>query len=468
MPKAKKTHKGKRYCATCYPRLFKRRLCDGCGNFARLPVFDLSARCNSCARNKPCARCGKEGFSIGLMTSYGPVCKPCVPYFKEPEPCEACGKLSRRLAKNTQTGLRSCPKCSGPAAATCSACRRHRVLVRDALGNKLCRTCHVQGAIACGGCGQSMPAGRGNECENCYWRRSFKSRLDIDLAGFRTTEMSKVFRDFGSWLLDEIGPKPASLKVHQYYLFFSLIEKHWGQIPTYEHLLVKFGADGLRKARVPMRWLQEACDIVINEAVREHHSETRRIAEMLENVVDPRSHEILQRYYTCMLAKVEQGSTSLRSIRLALRPAVDLIHLASSDAGGVPVQDTLKRFWQVFPGQLAAVTGFVNFLNRTFDLKLEVRPDGRWMEKSRRQKRERALIDLIRERRDDDDFERKWIAAAIAYFHGVSRVSSKQLVYTVTTYKSVPGFNVTHGENELWVPSGDGFFEYKNRHFGSD
>lgn len=313
-----------------------------------------------------------------------------------------------------------------------------------------------------------MPAGRGHECEKCYWHRSFKSRLNIDLSGFRAAEMSKAFGDFGSWLVEEIGPKPASLKIHQYYLFFSLIEKHWGQIPTYEQLLGKFGADGLRKAGVPMRWLQEACDIVINEAVREHQSETRRIAEMLESVIDPRSNKILQRYYTCMLAKVEQGSTSLRSVRLALRPAVDLLHLASSDAGGIPIQSTLKRFWHVSPGQLAAVTGFVNFLNRTFDLKLESRPDERWMDKSRHQKRERALIELIRERRHGDDFDRKWIAAAMAYFHGVSRVSSKQLVYTASTYKSVSGFNVIHGENELWVPSSDGFTEFKNRHTGSD
>lgn len=457
MPKAKKTHQGKRYCATCYPRLFKRRMCEGCGNFARLPTFDLAARCNDCARNKPCVRCGKEGYSIGRMTPYGPVCKPCVPYFREPEPCEMCGKLSRRLARNSQSGMRTCPKCSGPAAETCPACRRYRVLVQDASGNKLCGICHDQGKIACGGCGQLMPAGQGRECEDCYWGKSFNNRLVINLAGFKTGDMSKLFGDFGAWLLTEIGPKPAALKINQYFLFFSLIEKQWGQVPTYVQLLNYFGAAGLRKAEVPMRWLQMACNTVVDEAMREHHSETRRVTELLNSVIDPKSNEILKRYHASLLVRVEQGVISLRSVRLSLRPAVDLLHLAGRNANVMPSQSDLERFWHVSPGQLAAVTGFVNFLNRTFDLKLESRPDKRLMEKARREKKEKELLQLIRERRYDDSFDRKWIVVALTYFHGVSRVSSKQLVYTVAPYKTVPGFNVTHGKNQLWVPSCDGF-----------
>ncbi|WP_460149517.1 hypothetical protein [Pseudomonas sp. S3_E10] len=269
--------------------------------------------------------------------------------------------------------------------------------------------------------------------------------------------MSKLFGDFGAWLLTEIGSKPAALKINQYFLFFRLIEKTWGQVPTYEQLLDRFGAGGLRKAEVPMRWLQFACDTVVDEAVREHHSETRRVAELLNSVIDPKSNEILKRYHASLLVKMEQGAISLRSVRLSLRPAVDLLHLAEMNANAMPSQNNLERFWRVSPGQLAAVTGFVNFLNRTFDLKLESRPEKRLMEKARREKKEKELLQLIRDRRDDDDFDRKWIAVALTYFHGVSRVSSKQLVYTVAPYKTVPGFNVTLGENQLWVPSCDGF-----------
>lgn len=302
-----------------------------------------------------------------------------------------------------------------------------------------------------------MPAGKGRECDNCYWLRTFNARLTIDLAGFRTATMSKAFGDFGVWLLKETGPQPAALKIHRHFTFFSEMEKHWGQLATYQQLLESFGASGLRKAELPMRWLRAAGGVVVDELARDHHTEMRRVAELLESVVKPHSKDVLKRYYASLLVKVEQGATSVRSVRLALRPAVDLLHLAGSQGGVLPTQRVLEHFWRSSPGQLAAVTGFVSFLNRTFGSKLEPRPDKRLIEKARRRKKEKALRLLISERQEGGAFERRWIAAALAYFHGLSRLSSQRLTYVAADYKAVPGFNVTHGGDLLWVPSCDGF-----------
>jgi hypothetical protein len=302
-----------------------------------------------------------------------------------------------------------------------------------------------------------MPAGKGRECDDCYWLRTFNARLTIDVAGFSTATMSKVFGDFGAWLLKETGPQPAALKIHRHFMFFSEMEKHWGQLATYEQLLESFGASGLRKAELPMRWLRAVGRVVVDEVAREHHTEMRRVADLLESVVEPNFKDILKRYHANLLVKVEQGGASVRSVRLALRPAVDLLHLAGSQGAAMPTQRTLEHFWHSSPGQLAAVTGFVNFLNRTFMLKLESRPDKRLMEKARRRKKEKALRLLISERQEGGAFERKWIAAALAYFHGISKVSSQRLTYVAADYKAVPGFNVTYGGDLLWVPSCDGF-----------
>ncbi len=280
MNKAKKVHDGKRYCATCYPRLFKRRMCSGCGNFARLPVFDLAVHCVSCARNRPCVRCEKVEFKIGLMSQYGPVCKSCAPYFRESAPCEVCGKLSRRLARKEQTGLRTCPACSR-SASTCPSCRRHRVLVENNQGKRLCKPCNDEGARPCGTCGDQMPAGRGIECEDCYWRRTLKNRLAIDCQGFRSQVMGPLFGSFGEWLQREMEAKKAAARVHAYFDFFSQVDALWGRIPTYEILLEHFHASGLRKAEVPMRWLSEAHGIHARAPVREAHSERRRLGELL-------------------------------------------------------------------------------------------------------------------------------------------------------------------------------------------
>ncbi|WP_330564785.1 hypothetical protein [Pseudomonas yamanorum] len=269
--------------------------------------------------------------------------------------------------------------------------------------------------------------------------------------------MFKVFGDFGEWLLTEIGAKPAALKIHRHFVFFSEMERQWGQLPTYMQLLEVFGAAGLRKAELPMRWIRAVGGVAVDDTVRENHTEIRRVAELLESPVAGEFKDILKRYHASLLVKVEQGGATMRSVRLALRPAVDLLHLAEKQGAGMPSQRVLEHFWYSSPGQLAAVTGFVNFLNRIYGLKLEPRPDKRLMDKARRAKKEKALLLLIRERQDGDAFERKWIAAALSYFHGISRVSSKQLTYSVADYKAVSGFNVTHGDNLLWVPSCDGF-----------
>ena len=97
-----RVHRGERFCQTCYKRLFKRRLCPQCGNFARLPRFEQNAVCLTCENARPCVRCGKTDVRVGMRTPYGPACIACTPYFKPPEPCERCGTPSRWLSRREE------------------------------------------------------------------------------------------------------------------------------------------------------------------------------------------------------------------------------------------------------------------------------------------------------------------------------------------------------------------------------
>ncbi len=78
---------------------------------------------------------------------------------------------------------RLCPRCSTADHGTCSACRRHRLLVVAPNGDALCKACNEQGEIACPSCGNPMPAGRGDACEPCYWTRTCRKRITIGQAG---------------------------------------------------------------------------------------------------------------------------------------------------------------------------------------------------------------------------------------------------------------------------------------------
>jgi hypothetical protein len=62
--------------------------------------------------------------------------------------------------------------------------------------------------------------------------------------------------------------------------------------------------------------------------------------------------------------------STLRSVRLALRPATSLLLLADKTGAKLPDQTTLDRYLVKAPGQKAAITGFVNFLNEQHGLAL--------------------------------------------------------------------------------------------------
>ncbi|WP_311945334.1 hypothetical protein [Halomonas piscis] len=58
--------------------------------------------------------------------------------------------------------------------------------------------------------------------------------------------------------MSTVGPQKAALKINHYLTFFLDLETTWQQVPNYPQLLHHFGAEGLRRVRLPMRWLHEA------------------------------------------------------------------------------------------------------------------------------------------------------------------------------------------------------------------
>ena len=113
--------------------------------------------------DEACIRCGRKGRPTGLRRQEGPVCNTCVPWFREPEPCPRCGRMSRYLARALRLGIDEpvCPTCQRADHAICSACGRHRKLFETDDGRLLCRPCLDEGIRPCLECGSPMPAGRG-------------------------------------------------------------------------------------------------------------------------------------------------------------------------------------------------------------------------------------------------------------------------------------------------------------------
>lgn len=457
MDKAKKVHDGLRYCATCYPRLFKRRICSGCGNFARLHVEEKQPKCRKCELLAPCVRCSRVGRPVGMITPFGPACNSCAHYYKEPEPCEVCGVPSTRLTRvlKIDPNVRCCPSCARKGFATCPNCRRHRVLTPGENGVALCRACTEQGEIRCETCHEPMPAGRGKQCEACSWKKAFERRLRVNVEMFELQHTRRLFIEFGQWLEGHLGAHRAFLRLLNYMPFFDFLTSQPSGIPSYISLLEHFHADGIRKMKTPMLWLKEAYGVEADPLMRENHSEKRRIEELLRSVPNGTASSALGKYHASLMMKVAEGTTTLRSVRLSLRAAVGVLAEASSSLDVLPTQESVRHYLSKTPGQKAAAQGFISYLNRTLGLDLDVTVSKRTLARVKREKLEHELTTMLGSGGSGEAFERSWIKVALMFFHGLTSINKKSLLYDRVSMDAQEGFQVQLGDKEYWVPVPD-------------
>ena len=432
MEKAHRIYKGLSYCSTCYAREFKSKICPKCGAISRLLAKDPDAICGRCEKDKPCVRCGKEKYSIGLISIYGPVCKSCARYFAEPKPCSQCGELSHHLSRVKRLGFDEpvCPKCARSDHGCCQMCRRSRRLHQASDGRQLCKKCLELGYIPCTSCGSLMPAGRGKQCETCYWNSVFERRLRLNQAAFLEKRMSQNYYSFGIWLKQKIGAFNAALKVGRYLAFFLALEKIEFVHPDYSKLLAHFGAEQLRRVQLPIQWLIETQGLVVDTLQKKADSERRQIDSLMHRfIAGCKSKKIIDAYYQYLVRKQENGKTSLRSIRLSLRAAISVLELCSTTGlDDLPEQKDINLYISRTPGQNAALSGFISFLNKNYGLKLKremIHHDKqRDITKDRLEKR---LIQMMMKPQESKKFEQKWLLISLAYFHGLSQTDAKMV-----------------------------------------
>lgn len=449
-----RVYQGLRYCHKCYVRLFKRSLCPGCGNYGRIYIEKKNAKCLSCEAKAPCVRCTGIGKPVGLMTEKGPACTGCAPYFRTPEACEYCGELSNRLNRvlKVDRRLRCCPRCAREDAATCPSCRRHRFLILGVDGQMRCKLCTEKGEIPCPTCTRPMPAGRGQECEDCSWEKSFTSRARILKEGYENACVRERFSEFCIWLNTQMGSQKAALKLKQYLPFFSFLDTCPAELPSYTSLLDHFNADGLRRMQTPMLWLKERFGIQPDEKLREEHSDKRRIQELLDSVPAGVAATALSGYRAYLMERQREGITTIRSVRGSMRAAQSLLATASESFDALPTQHAVIAYLTHTPGQKAAVQGFIGYLNRTYGLSLNMEVSEQSQSKARKKALEAELQTMYGSNDDSDTFMRNWIKIALMMFHGLPRVNKKKLTFSPFSVQGEAGYNVVLKEKVYWVP----------------
>lgn len=450
-----RVHEAERFCGSCYKRLFVRAMCPQCGNYARLPKTDKKAVCRTCERNRPCVRCGRSGRPIGKISEYGVVCNSCWPHFTTPKACGLCGAVARKLTRVSRLNLdvQVCEKCATQDRGCCQACRRHRLLAPDSAGRMLCKKCLKFGEVACPECDEAMPAGFGKRCQQCYLKDLLQKRIEMDCAAFSRPVIEEHFRAFGQWLGESAGLHNAAMSIHRYLPFFMKVDERWGDIPEYQELLAFFGPLQLRRVLRVMRWMEETGVIVPDHEAKQQEAMRRQIAGLLKKIPssDP-AHRFLRGYYKELQARMARGRTSLRSARLALTPAVGLLLEASAMKILPPNQVVLEKYLDKAAGQRAAVSGFVGYLRKSYEVDIAL-PDVNDEKAKQRQRRrlEKEMLSLMHEGIDTVSLKR-WLSTALAYFHGLPLSEGRKVKEEDVRRLDDGSWLVVWQEQEFWLP----------------
>ncbi|WP_206478105.1 hypothetical protein [Halomonas sp. KRD171] len=296
-----------------------------------------------------------------------------------------------------------------------------------------------------------MPAGRGDACEPCYWTRTCRKRIIIGQAGITTKALREAFGEFGEWLIRTTGPHKAALKINHFFSFFLEIDQAWSRIPSYSELLHHFGAEGLRRVRLPMRWLHEEQGVEPDHQAKRIDSEKRRIQACLSSMPSASlSDQVLQAYWLQLETRIEAGTTSHTSARLALSAAAALLLNTDREGQRLPNQGDVDSYLSAVPGQAASVTGFTNFLNRQHATTLTPRVDEKRARKRRKEMLARTMMQMAKCAEQGDEWRERWIVTAMEYFHD-KKVTKKALRWQAIE-SSGDGVRVTMGDESYWLP----------------
>lgn len=354
------------YCGTCYKREFVVRRCS-CGGSVRAHVSNHGPyTCRKCeAATRTCLRCAGPVPRAGLRVDGGVVCPSCRPYFREPQPCESCGLLSRRLSRRSDDplGLLVCDRCRNKAShATCCHCGRSRAVAgRLSDDRPYCAPCGPQGGVThpCPDCAGPVAGAGSGRCRPCLNRAALGREVSLHLGGLERSECRGWLPDFAAWMHARSPDSPILVRSFARHMAFvaridSLLSGD--QRVTGDWLLSRFSVSEMRRHLQFMRYLDETHGISLSEAAKQEAAEDERIRECLMRARRQAFKDVAEAYASHLTA----CELPVRTRRQYLSAAIAFCEQAKVVDQAWSAESTLK-YLAKRPGQRANLGVFVTF-----------------------------------------------------------------------------------------------------------
>jgi hypothetical protein len=333
----------------------------------------------------------------------------------------------------------------------CALCHKYRELI-DTEQGRICKKCDEFGEVSCTSCNKLMPAGMGKQCQDCYWLKRLLHEAELNDYLLKSNETKKAYSDFVEWLADCKGSMVAALKHNKFIYFFIRCDEIWHKIPSYESLVQEFKPNGLREHLTVLRWLILTEQITIDSTTKAQVAEQERIVNLLEKF-DNKTPRCIEEYHKYLDQKLLEGKTSLKSVRLALQPAVDLCIEYEVKGLNTPTQEHIDGYLLLKQGQYSSLYGFVTFLNKSYELVMVCnKPSKEDVWKLKSKEIEQEIMRLYNKDKPLSPKDRLiWLQLAMAYFHQVNVTLSTLKALTVQQ-RNEEMYMIVFNEKEYWLP----------------
>ena len=295
-----------------------------------------------------------------------------------------------------------------------------------------------------------MPAGFGKRCWDCYWGERLQREVETNLHLFKSDNIKTAYQDFINWFVERSDNQNVVLEHLKFTTFFKTCDELWHKIPSYNSLVREFKPEGLRHYLTALRWLIETEQVVVDLKIKNEIAEKERIFNLFEKF--EAVPESIGSYYEFLNEKLSRKKTSIKSIRLALQPAVGIYIELGINRLQQPSQEQLETYLRQKQGQLSAITGFISHLNRKYDTNIQCnKPDPEVIRRDRRKKLEKEIIAInLIPNPTSKDYE-KWIAISLEYYHELK--VSKKTIATLNPDQDKHKVTIKYDNQEYVIPS---------------
>jgi len=165
------------------------------------------------------------------------------------------------------------------------------------------------------------------------------------------------------------------------------------------------------------------------------------------------AYDVVLEYKNKLEEKIKRGDTSIRSARLAVKPAVALMLSIEQEDIQLPNLEHIKAYLSDYSGQAAALTGFINFLNENYGTSIDylTLKKSEFLNVKRKLKLENKIAELTHTNLANSNDMVSWVRSGLRYFHQLPYVDAVK-VKAEMVREVDDGYEIELKGQSYWLP----------------